>query len=261
VTDWTAPDQRILRQLVPENRRTPFDVRKIIATIADEGSMLELRPRFGLAMVTAFVRIEGRPLGVIANNSNSPTGGAVDSDAADKAARFMQLCDGFDIPIVTLIDVPGNMVGPEAEKTATIRHCGRLYVTGANVTVPFFSVVLRKAYGLGALAMSGGNFDAPFFVVSWPTGEFAGMGLEGSVKLGRRAELLAIKDIKERKARYEQLVAQAYDWASALNGATVFEFDDTIDPAETRRWLAMGLSAAPEPVRREGKKRGWIDTW
>ena len=260
-TDWEAPDQRGLRQLVPENRRAVYDVRKVIETLGDVDSMLELRPRFGLAMVIAFIRIEGRPLGVIANNSRSPTGGAVDSDAADKAARFMQLCDAFDIPILSLIDTPGNMVGPEAEKTGLIRHCGRLYVTGANVTVPLFAVVLRKAYGLGALAMSGGSFNTPFFTLSWPTGEFAGMGLEGSIKLGRRAELAAIEDIAARKARYETLVAEAYDWASALNGATVFEFDDVIDPAETRRWLAMGLESAPPPAAREGKKRGWVDTW
>jgi len=160
-----------------------------------------------------------------------------------------------------MIDTPGNMVGPEAEKTALIRHCGRLYVTGANVTVPIFCVVLRKAYGLGALAMSGGSFETPFFTISWPTGEFAGMGLEGSIKLGRRAELAAITDIATRRARYDELVAKAYDWASALNGATVFEFDDVIDPAETRRWLAMGLASAPQPAERAGKKRGWVDTW
>ena len=260
-SDWKAPDQRILRQAVPENRRAVYDIRKVIETLADEGSMLELRRRFGLAMVTAFIRIEGRPLGVVANNSNSPTGGAVDADAADKAARFMQLCDGFDIPILSLIDAPGNMVGPEAEKTALIRHNGRLYVTGANVTVPIFAVVLRKAYGLGALAMSGGSFNSPFFTVSWPTGEFAGMGLEGSIKLGRRAELAAIEDIAARRARYDQLVAEAYDWASALNGATVFEFDDVIDPADTRRWLAQGLASVPQPAPLSGKKRPWIDTW
>jgi acetyl/propionyl-CoA carboxylase alpha subunit len=261
VTAWTAPDQRRLRHAVPQNRRAVYDVRKIIETIADEGSMLELRRRFGAAMVTAFIRVEGRPLGVVANNSNSPTGGAVDSDAADKAARFMQLCDAFDIPILSMIDTPGNMVGPEAEKTALIRHCGRLYVTGANVTVPIFAVVLRKAYGLGALAMSGGGFDVPFFTVSWPTGEFAGMGLEGQIKLGRRAELEAITDIAERKARYDRWVAEAYDWASALNGATVFEFDDVIDPTDTRRWIAQGLASAPQPAARAGKKRAWVDTW
>ena len=259
--NWSANDQRSLRHAVPENRRAVFDVRRIIETIGDAGSMLELRPRFGLAMVTAFFRIEGRTVGVIANNSNSPTGGAIESDGADKASRFMQLCDAFDIPILSLIDTPGNMVGPEAEKTALIRHCGRMYVAGANITVPFFAVVLRKSYGLGALAMSAGNFDETFFTVSWPTGEFAGMGLEAAVKLGRRAELLAIENLVERTARYEKFVADAYAWSRALNSATVADFDDVIDPAETRKWLVMGLDSVPPPPRREGKKRAWIDTW
>jgi acetyl/propionyl-CoA carboxylase alpha subunit len=261
VGNWAAHDQRILRHMVPENRRAVYDIRKVIGTLADVGSMLELRPKWGLAMVTALVRIEGRPLGIMANNSNSPTGGAIDSDAADKAARFMRLCDAFDIPIVSLIDTPGNMVGPEAEKTALIRHCGRMYVAGANVTVPFFVVVLRKAYGLGALAMSTGAFNETFFAISWPTGEFAGMGLEGSVKLGRRAELLAIADLQQRKARYEKLVADAYAWSRALNAAMVNEVDDVIDPADTRRWLVMGLDSAPPPAPRAGKKHAWVDTW
>ncbi len=261
VGGWEAHDQRLLRHIVPENRRAVYDLRKLIETIADVGSMLELRPKFGLAMVTAFIRIEGRPVGVIANNSNSPTGGAIDADAADKASRFMQLCDAFDIPIVSLIDCPGNMVGPEAEKAALIRHCGRMYVAGANITVPYFVVVLRKAYGLGALAMATGSFHETFFAVSWPTGEFAGMGLEGQIKLGRRAELAAIEDIPKRKARYDEMVAEAYAWSRALNAGTVFEVDDVIDPATTRRWLAIGLDSAPKPVPREGKKLAWVDTW
>jgi len=258
---WSAHDQRSLRHAVPENRRSVYNVRAIIETLGDVGTMLELRPRFGVSMVTAFIRIEGRPLGVIANNSNSPTGGAIDSDGADKASRFMQLCDAFDIPILSLIDTPGNMVGPEAEKTALIRHCGRMYVAGANITVPYFVVVLRKSYGLGALAMSTGSFEETFFSISWPTGEFAGMGLEGSVKLGRRAELAAIKDIAARKARYDQLVAEAYDWARALNAGTVASVDDVIDPADTRKWLIMGLESAPPVLPRDGKKRAWVDVW
>jgi acetyl/propionyl-CoA carboxylase alpha subunit len=261
VREWSAHDQRILRHIVPENRRAVYDIRKVIETLADVGSMLELRPRFGLSMVTAFIRVEGRAMGVVANNSNSPTGGAIDSDGADKAARFMQLCDAFDIPLLSLIDTPGNMVGPEAEKTALIRHCGRMYVAGANVTVPFFAVVLRKSYGLGALAMSTGSFDEPFFTIAWPTGEFAGMGLEGSVKLGRRAELLAIADLDQRRARYEELVAEAYRWSRALNAATVSEVDDVIDPAETRKWLVMGLESVPPAPMRTGKKHAWVDTW
>ena len=261
VSTWEAHDQRILRHIVPENRRAVYDIRKVIETLADVGTMLELRPKFGVSMVTAFVRIEGRTVGVVANNSNSPTGGAIDSDGADKAARFMQLCDAFDIPILSLIDTPGNMVGPEAEKTALIRHCGRLYVAGANLTVPYFVVVLRKSYGLGALAMSTGSFDETFFAISWPTGEFAGMGLEGSVKLGRRAELAAITDIPARKALYDKYVAEAYAWSRALNAATVMEVDDVIDPAETRSWLVMGLDSVPPAAPRAHKKHSWVDTW
>ncbi|MGE0597952.1 MAG: carboxyl transferase domain-containing protein [Dehalococcoidia bacterium] len=261
VKTWQAHDQRPLRHIVPENRRAVYDIRKLIETLADVDSMLELRPKFGVSMVTAFIRVEGHAVGVIANNSNSPTGGAIDSDGADKASRFMQLCDAFDIPILSLIDTPGNMVGPEAEKTALIRHCGRMYVAGANITVPYFVVVLRKSYGLGALAMSTGSFDETFFAISWPTGEFAGMGLEGSVKLGRRAELAAITNIPERKALYDKYVAEAYAWSRALNAATVMEVDDVIDPAETRGWLAMGLNSVPPRVPREGKKHSWVDTW
>ena len=258
---WEESDQRKLRHIVPENRRAVFNIREVIETIADKDSVLELRPKFGLAMVTSFIRIEGKPVGVIANNSNSPTGGAIDSDASDKASRFMQLCDAFDIPILSLIDCPGNMVGPEAEKTALVRHCGRMYVAGANLTVPFMVVVLRKAYGLGALAMATGSFDETMFAISWPTGEFAGMGLEGQIKLGRRNELAAIENIQERKARYEEMVENAYAWSRALNAGTVFEVDDVIDPADTRRWVATGLHSAPPVTPREGKKLKWIDTW
>jgi acetyl/propionyl-CoA carboxylase alpha subunit len=258
---WEESDQRKLRHIVPENRRAVYNIREVIETIADVESVLELRPRFGLAMVTSFIRIEGKAVGVIANNSNSPTGGAIDSDASDKASRFMQLCEAFDIPILSLIDCPGNMVGPEAEKTALVRHCGRMYVAGANLTVPFMVVVLRKAYGLGALAMATGSFDETLFAISWPTGEFAGMGLEGQIKLGRRNELAAIENIQERKARYEEMVENAYAWSRALNAGTVFEVDDVIDPADTRRWIATGLHSAPPVIPREGKKLKWIDTW
>jgi acetyl/propionyl-CoA carboxylase alpha subunit len=258
---WTAPDQLPLRHIVPENRRAVYDIRTVIATLADVGSVLELRPRWATSMITALIRIEGHPVGVIANNSNSPSGGAIESAGADKAARFMQLCDAFDIPMLSLIDCPGNMVGPVAEQTALIRHCARMYVAGANLTVPYFNVVLRKAYGLGAIAMAAGSFDETFFSISWPTGEFAGMGLEGQIKLGRRAELQAITDIPARRARYDELVADAYAWARALNAGTVFEVDDVIDPADTRKWLVMGLNSLPPRPVREGKKHAWIDTW
>src|SRR5207237_8841947 len=156
--------QRILRSVIPENRLRIYDVRGVSDTLADGGSVLRLRRGFGPGMVTALARIEGRPLGIIANN---PThlAGAIDSSGADKAARFMQLCDAFDLPILFLCDTPGIMVGPEVEKTALVRHVSRMFVTGASLTVPFFTIVLRKGYGLGAQAMAGGSFKAPLFTV------------------------------------------------------------------------------------------------
>jgi acetyl/propionyl-CoA carboxylase alpha subunit/acetyl-CoA carboxylase carboxyltransferase component len=260
IPDWSCADQRLLRRAIPENRLRVYDVRSVLTTLADSGSVLELRPDFGGGMITALVRVEGRPLGVIASNPLH-LGGAIDSDGADKAARFMQLCDSYDLPLLFLCDTPGNMVGPEAEKTALVRHCCRLYVIGANLTVPFFTVVLRKAYGLGAQAMAGGGFHAPFFAVSWPTGEFGGMGLEGAVKLGYRNELAAIQDPVERRRKYEDMVAAMYERGKALNAAALFEIDDVIDPAETRRWIMAGLRSAPPTAPRAGKKHAWIDAW
>jgi len=260
VAEWRCADQRLLRRAIPANRLRVYDVRSVISTLADTGSVLELRRDFGVGMITALIRVEGRPIGLVANN---PThlGGAIDSDGADKAARFMQLCDAYDIPLLFLCDTPGNMVGPDAETRALVRHCCRLYVIGANLTVPFFTVVLRKAYGLGAQAMAGGGFHAPFFAVAWPTGEFGGMGLEGAVKLGYRNELAAITDSAERKRKYEEMVAGMYERGKALNTASLFEIDDVIDPADTRRWIMAGLrSAAPRPPS-QGKKHAWIDTW
>jgi acetyl-CoA carboxylase carboxyltransferase component len=260
IADWSCADQRRLRRAVPENRLRVYDVRAVLTTLADTGSVLELRRDFGIGMITALIRVEGRPIGVVANNPMH-LGGAIDSDAADKAARFMQLCDAYDIPLLFLCDTPGNMVGPEAEKSALVRHCCRLYVIGANLTVPFFTVVLRKAYGLGAQAMAGGGFHAPFFAVAWPTGEFGGMGLEGAVKLGYRNELAAIADPAERRRKYEQMVAGMYERGKALNTASLFEIDDVIDPADTRRWIMAGLRSAPPPAPSSGKKHAWIDAW
>jgi len=260
VREWTCADQRELRHLVPENRLRVYDVHRVIDVLADAGSVLELRRDFGTNLVTAFIRIEGRPLGLIANNP-MVLGGAVDADAADKAARFLQLCDAFDLPVLSLCDTPGNMVGPEAERTALVRHCCRLYVVGANLTVPIFSVVLRKAYGLGSQGMVGGSFHLPLFSVSWPTGEFGPMNLEGSVKLGFRKELEAISDPAQRKARFDEMVAAAYERGKALSAATMFEIDDVIDPAQTRSWVMAGLRSLPPTPPRTGKKRAWVDTW
>ncbi|TAJ88060.1 carboxyl transferase domain-containing protein [Reyranella sp.] len=258
--EWRAADQRLLRRAIPENRLRVYDVRDVIATLCDEGSVLELRRAFGPGMVTAFARIEGKPLGIVANNPVH-LAGAIDSDGSDKAARFLQLCDAYDIPILFLCDTPGMMVGPEIEKTALVRHCSRLFVTGANLTVPFGTIVLRKAYGLGAQAMAGGSFHAPAFALSWPTGEFGGMGLEGAVKLGYRKELEAVTDPAERRALFDEMVAAAYARGKALSTATYFEIDEVIDPADSRRWITTALLSAERPPATGHKKRPNIDTW
>ena len=260
LSDWACADQRELRHVIPENRLRVYDVRRVIELIADIGSVLELRRDFGTSVVTAFIRVEGRPLGLIANNP-MVLGGAIDADAADKTARFLQLCDAFDIPVLSLCDTPGNMVGPEAERTALVRHCCRLYVVGANITVPILSVILRKAYGLGSQGMVGGSFHLPLFSVAWPTGELGPMNLEGSVKLGFRKELDAITDPVERKRRFDEMVTEAYQRGKAMNAAELFEIDDVIDPADTRSWILAGLRALPPKAKREGKKRPWVDTW
>ena len=258
--DWAAPDQRQLRRAIPENRLRVYDIRAVIDGLADIGSVLELRRDFGVGMVTAFIRIEGRPFGLIANNSKH-LGGAIDADAGDKASRFLQLCDAFDIPIVSLCDTPGFMVGPEAEKTAIVRHVARMFVTGASITVPLFGIVLRKGYGLGAQAMIGGGFHASFFTVAWPTGEFGGMGLEGYVRLGFRKEMEAIADPSEREAWYQAKVAELYANGKATSIASVLEIDDVIDPAATRAWIMAGVRSIPPLEARICRKRPCIDTW
>ena len=260
LTEWECDDQRKLRFSVPENRLRVYDIRDIIRLIADKDSVLELRPNFGIGMITAFIRVEGQPMGLIANDPIHLSG-AIDSDGADKAARFMQLCDAFDLPIVSLVDCPGIMVGPEIEKTALVRHASRVFVTCTSLTVPLFAFVLRKGYGLGAQAMTGGGFKASAFTVTWPTGEFGGMGLEGAVKLGYRKELEAIEDTEERRLEYEKRVAQMYDRGKAVNFATAFEIDEVIDPKDTRHWIMAGFKSMPKPIPREGKKRPFIDTW
>ena len=260
VGGWTHEDQRKLRALVPENHRRVYDMRKLIAVLADSDSVVELRPRFGVSMITALIRIEGRPMGVIANNPHH-VGGAIDSTGADKAARFMQLCNAFDLPIVSLCDTPGYMVGPEAEKTALIRHCARMVVVGSNLTIPTIVIVVRKGYGMGGLAMAGGSFSNCIMAASWPTGEFGGMAVEGFVKLGFRDQLAAIEDPAARQAKYEQMVAQMYEDGKALNAASFYEVDDVIDPKDTRFRITEALRSAPTPPRRDRKKLPWIDTW
>ena len=260
VNEWKAPDQRRLRHIVPENRLRLYNMKDIIYTLADEGSVLEIREKFGIGVITAFIRVEGQPMGVIANNPHH-LAGAIDSDGADKGARFIHLCDAFDIPVLSLMDCPGMMVGPDVERTALVRHCVRMFNAGANLTTPLFGVVVRKAYGLGVQAMCGASSLVGFFTVAWPTAEFAGMNIEGSVKLGYRKELAAIEDAEERRLEFERRVAGAYEGAKAINAGVGGGLDDVIDPAETRSWIASSLKRLPPKQPRTEKKYPYIDTW
>ena len=260
IAAWETHDQRRLRHAVPENRLRLYNMREIIETIADKDSVLEIREKFGIGIITAFIRVEGRPMGLIANNPHH-LAGAIDSDGADKGARFLQLCDAFDIPVVNLIDCPGIMVGPEVERTALVRHCTRLFNAGANMTAPLFTVVVRKAYGLGAQAMLGAGSLVGFFSVAWPTAEFAGMNIEGAVKLGYRKELMAIEDPEARRLEFERRTAIAYDNAKAVNAVAGGGIDDVIDPADTRSWIANSLRRLPPVPARTGKKYPYIDPW
>ena len=257
-TDWTCADQRLLRRAIPENRLRVYDVRALIGLMVDTDSLLEIRPGFGKGMITALARIEGRPVGLIANDPRF-LGGAIDADGATKAARFMQLCDAFDLPLVSLCDTPGFMVGPDAEKTAPVRHGSRMFVTAGALRVPIYAIVLRKGYGLGAQAMTGGTFPASVFTVAWPTGEFGGMGLEGAVRLGYRKELEAETDPEAKKALFDQLVARSYERGKAVNVAQVLEIDGVIDPAESRDWILRGLKS--RGPREDPGRRRFIDTW
>ncbi|MFZ0129806.1 MAG: carboxyl transferase domain-containing protein [Candidatus Dormiibacterota bacterium] len=259
VPTWEAPDQRPLRDVVPENRRRAYDVHRAVEIIADTGSSLELRPRFGRGMVTVLARIEGHPVGIVANNPMH-LAGAITSDCGDKAARFLQLCEAFRLPVLFLCDTPGIMVGPDAETTALVRHASRMFLAGGALTVPFMTVVLRKGYGLGAQAMAGGSFRAPLITVAWPTGEFGGMGLEGSVKLAYRKELDSIEDADARKAQFNAMVADAYERGTAVNAATYFEIDDVVDPAETRALVAEVILHPNVPSPKPPKRR-YVDSW
>ena len=259
LANWDAADPRRLRHAVPENRLRVYDVREVLSDLFDSGSLLELRAGFGSGVLTTLARVEGRAVGVLASNPMH-LGGAIDADAADKAARFMQLCNAHGLPLVSLCDTPGFMVGPGIEREAQVRHACRMFLAAANLDVPCFTVVLRKAYGLGAMAMAAGSMDAPLFSVAWPTGEFGGMGLEGAVRLGYRKELAAAAEGEPREALYRRLVARMYDEGSAINMAATLEIDAVIDPAETRGWLARGLErAAATPAPRRSTR--FVDSW
>ncbi len=254
-----VPDQTLLRDLVPERQRRAYKVTPIIDTLCDEGSVTYLRPRFAPELCTALGRIEGRPLGIIANDTMQMAG-AITSDGADKASRFLQLCDAFKLPVISLVDTPGMMVGPKAEATALVRHSCRLLLTGAALRVPLLAVILRRGYGLGAQAMVGGSLHEPLLTVAWPTAHLGPMGLEGAVRLALRRELEAIEDDQEREQRVREITASAQENAKAVNAAQLFELDDVIDPAETRSVIAATLGAAAQAPSDEPAHR-FVDSW
>ncbi|WP_428293462.1 carboxyl transferase domain-containing protein [Hydrogenophaga sp.] len=257
VSEWRAPDALTLRDVVPENRLRAYDTMMVMNGLVDAESLLPLRTGFGIGIHTALGRIGGRPVGLLANNPLH-LGGAVDADAADKAARFMQLCNAHGLPVVTLVDTPGFMVGPEMESRAQVRHVSRLFVVAADLRVPVFCVVLRKGYGLGAMGMAAGGFHAPVFTIAWPTAEFGAMGLEGAVRLGYRKELEVLPEGPQRVALFERLLAQQYANGSAVQMASTLEIDAVIDPALTRDWLIKGLASVQVSAPRTGR---FIDTW
>ena len=239
--DWTCVDQRLLRSSIPENRLRVYDIRHVIETLADTDSVLELTGGFGAGMVTTLARVEGQSVGIIANNPMH-LGGAIDGEAADKASGFMKLCSTFGIPLVFLCDTPGFMVGPEAEETALVKRAAKLFTTGASLRVPFCTIVLRKGYGLGAQSMAGGSFKAPAFTISWPSGEFGAMGLEGAVKLAFRKELESVTDPAARNEMIAQMVDKLYERGKAVNMAEHFEIDAVVDPVDSRRWIMSAIA-------------------
>ncbi|NLB17323.1 MAG: biotin carboxylase, partial [Syntrophomonadaceae bacterium] len=248
--EWEAPDASRLRKIIPENRRRVYEMRLVIKGIADIDSFLELRPSYGPGMITGFIRIEGKPFGVIANNCRHMAG-AIEAEGADKAARLLQLCNVHGLPILSLIDTPGFMVGPEIETRAQVRHVCRMFVHGSHLSVPFFAVVTRRGYGLGAMAMAKGGFHEPAFTTAWPTGEFGAMGLEGAVQAGFKRELEAQEDPEKREALFNKLLDQMYDRGKAVNMAAYLEIDSVIDPVDTRKWIMKGLMSAPNKPAKE----------
>ncbi|MBT8142695.1 MAG: hypothetical protein HKN88_10385 [Gammaproteobacteria bacterium] len=257
LNNWECTDQDLLRDAVPENRRMAYKMRKLIELLADTNSVQELRLHYGKGILTCLVRIRGQAFGLIANNPRH-LGGAIDSESAEKAARFLQLCDAYALPVISLCDTPGFMVGPDSEKTASVRRGSRLLAVAANLQVPVIAVVTRKAYGLGAQAMVGGSFQQPAAIASWPSGEFGAMGLEGAVSLGFKKELAAIDDPDEREAVFNKMVAKAYQRGKAISIAEYTEVDAVIDPKDTRGWILRTLNACKTPSR---NTRRFVDIW
>ncbi|MCB1689538.1 MAG: biotin carboxylase [Halioglobus sp.] len=249
VADWEAVPQESLRDAIPADRRWGYPVRRIIETLADTGSFLELQRIYGRGIITGFIRLEGRPIALIANDCQQ-LGGAVDAVSSEKAARFLQICNAFSLPVLSLTDTPGFMVGPDSEVEGAVRRMSSLFLAGSKLRVPIVAIFLRKAYGLGAMAMTGGTFVAPVYAAAWPTGEFGGMGLEGAVRLGFRKELEAEEDPVAREQLFQQLVTRMYEVGKASEAASYLELDAVIDPADTRAVVLRALRAAKPCVAR-----------
>jgi acetyl-CoA carboxylase carboxyltransferase component len=249
VSDWECGDQACLRDVIPQDRRWAYPVRKVIETVADKGSFLELQRIFGRSIITGFMRLEGRPVAVIANDCQQ-LGGAVDSVASEKAARFLRMCNAFGLPVISFTDTPGFMVGPDSEREGAVRSMSSLFLAGASLTVPVVAIFLRKGYGLGAMAMTGGSFVNPVYAASWPTGEFGGMGLEGAVRLGFKKELDAEENPELRQALFDRLLARLYEVGKATEAASHLEIDAVIDPIETRSVLIRALKSSDSSGKR-----------
>ncbi|MFM1571703.1 MAG: carboxyl transferase domain-containing protein, partial [Porticoccaceae bacterium] len=240
--DWQCADQTELREMMPVDRRYVYDVRLVINHLVDTNSFLELSQAYGCGVVTGFARLEGRGVGLIANDCRV-LGGAIDAEAAEKTARFITLCDNFDIPILSLCDSPGFMVGPDSEQQAAVRRMAQLFIAGAKLNTALVTIFLRKGYGLGAMAMAGGSFHKPIYSAAWPSGEFGGMGLEGAVRLGFKKELAAVADNAEREALFTELVDKMYERGKATEAAAHLEIDAVIDPADTRNVIVKAFNS------------------
>jgi acetyl-CoA carboxylase carboxyltransferase component len=254
-----SPTHETIRSIVPDNRRGVYDMRKVIHALADADSVFELRPNWAISAITALARLGGYPIAIIANQPRSPIAGAIDADAADKLARFIQLADAFDIPILSLMDNPGFMLGPKAEQGGIARHHARPLLAQVNRTVPLFLVHIRKAYGLGPMAM--GSMQQPTDLrLAWPTVEAGGMALEGAAALIQRKEIAAAGGQQEAREMRDELAAKMRERSLALNAARSYSYDEVIDPAETRDRVIRMLSFIPKPPARERRKH-YIDSW
>ena len=245
LSHWDAAEQTVLRSILPENRRMAYDMRRILSVVLDSGTWLELRQDFGRAVIIGLGRIAGRAVAVLASDCRH-LGGAIDIDAANKAADLFRLAERWQLPVVSFVDTPGFMVGPASERAGAPRVMAELFTAGAALTQPIVSIFIRRGYGLGAMAMAGGSFHVPVYSASWPEGEFGPMGLEGAVHLGYRQELEATPDGPEREALYQTLLNSLYERGRSTEAASYLEIDAVIDPADTRFAIneALGSSSS-----------------